>query len=336
MTRTIIFVVLWFIGFLGELSAEDRIVMRTAGGSRIGMPCIILDYTGREATYQTKPGGAARRLPRREILDVATHLTPAHAEGKDLLAKGQAREAFVRLDGALEQEQRVWVRREILALQIKCALWNGDRAAAGERFLAIFDSDPETLYFRLMPLAWSEDTPTPELARTARQWMSQQENAAAVLLGASHLLTLPDQAHSAVAALKTLARSANADIQRYAQIQLWRAKTLTEDVPRDELLRWERSFDDAGGDLGGGPRYILGLGWHRRHDDVAAAATWLWLPFVSGDDRWLAAQAAWNAGQALRRAGQHAEASAIVDEIARRYADTPYGPRAAAVNERSP
>lgn len=324
------------VGFAASIAAgEDRIVIRKPGGSRIGMPCFVVDYTGREATYQIKPGGATKRLARREIIEVTTQYTPPHAEARKLFAEGNAKEAFAKLNEALERENRAWVRREILAMQVKCALWDGDRVTAGDRFLAIVDSDAETLYYPLIPLAWNDEAPSAESARAARHWMSQQENAAAVLLGASHLLASPDHSAASVKALKDLARSENPEVQRYAQIQLWRAKVLAEDVPRDELLRWERTFDDAGRDLGGGPRYLLGLGWQRLRDDLAAAATWLWLPYVSGDDRWLAAEAAWNASQALERAGQAAEAEAICDEIARRYADTPYGPRAAAIQERS-
>lgn len=317
--------VLWLMVFAANLAAEDRIVMRTASGSRIGMPCVILDYTGREATYQSKPGGPTKRLPRGEIVEVSTHYTPKHLEAKQLLADGAAKDAFSKLDEALDQENRVWVRRQILALQVQCALWNGDRATAGERFLAIVDSDPVTLYFSLMPLSWSEDPPAEDLARIAKRWLSQTTDSTARLLAASHLLTEPDQAAAALTALKVLARDENAEVQRLAQIQLWRARVLTEDVSRDDLLRWEQTFDEAGEELGGGPRYLLGLGWFHRKDDTSAAAAWLWLPYVSGEDRWLAAQAAWQAGQALERAGQPAEGKAVFEELDQRYADTPSG-----------
>lgn len=328
MTRSAL--LLGWLCSAASLLAEDRIVMRTASGSRIGMPCIIHDYTGREAVYQMKQGSATKRLPRREIIEVTTHYTPKHLEAKQLFADGAAKDAFRKLDEALDDENRAWVRRQILATQVRCALWNGDRVTAGERFLAIVESDPMTLYFALMPLSWSEERPSAELSRAAKRWVSQTNEPAAMLLGASHLLTDPEQGTQALKTLKELARHENAEIQRFAQIQLWRAKVLTEDVSREELLRWERTFDDAGEELGGGPRYILGLAWHHRRDDVAAAAAWLWLPYVSGDDRWLAAQAAWNAGQALDSAGQTAEAKAVWEEVAKRYADTPAGKQAMA------
>lgn len=314
---------IWMLLVTSAAPAQDRFVKRTPSGSRIGVGCSIHDYTGREIVFQAKAGGPIQRVPRRDVLDVSTNYVPPHTEARTLLEAGKAKEAFAKLEDALDQERRTWVRREILATQVKCALWDGDRITAGERFLAIVESDADTLYFPLMPLAWSEERPSEELIRAARNWMSPSMSAAAKLLGASHLLTDENEAVAAMKSLKELAREGHAEIQRLAQIQLWRARAISEEVSRDELFRWERTMEDAGDALGGGPRYILGLGWMKRHNDVAAAAAWLWLPLVSGEDRWLAARASWNAAQALERAGQDAEAAAVLAEIATRYADTP-------------
>lgn len=316
--------------------AQDRIVTRTASGSKIGISCRIVDYTGREAVYLTKAGGATKRLPRGEIVEVTTSYNEAHTAGRTLLAEGKAAEAFEKLETALDTEQRLWVRREILATQVKAALWTGDRIAAGQRFLAIVESDPATLYFPLMPLSWSDEPPSAQLARISRQWIAQTDSSAAVLLGGSHLLTDPAQSREAIKTLESIARDENPDLQRLAQIQIWRAKTLTDDLSRDELLRWERAMESAAETIGGNPRFFLGMAYKHRRDDVAAAAAWLWLPMVYSDDRHLAALSAWNAGQSLERAGQPDEAKAIYTEITQRFADTPSGPLAAAALKRTP
>ena len=73
---------------------------------------------------------------------------------------------------------------------------------------------------------------------------------------------------------------------------------------------------------------VLGMGWRRRQDDLAAAAAWLWLPLVAAEDRWLAAEAGLLAAQALERAGQKDEAAATFAEVASRFRDTPFGPQA--------
>lgn len=317
------FVLLLLLCLDSVVSAQDRFVKRTPSGSRIGVSASIHDYTGREIVFQSKSNGPVQRLPRRDVLDVSTTYTLPHTEARTLLEAGKAKDAFAKLEAALDQERRTWVRREILATQMKCALWDGDYVTAGDRFLAIADSDSETLYFPLMPLGWSEEPPSEELIRAARKWISPAMPAAAKLLGASHLLTEKTQSAAALKSLQELARDEHPEIQRYAQIQLWRAKALSETVPRDELFRWERAMEDAGDNLGGGPRYLLGVGWGKHHNDVAAAAAWLWLPLVSGEDRWLAARASWNAAQALARAGQTDESNALAEEIATRYADTP-------------
>jgi hypothetical protein len=334
MFARVLRILMFLAGTAGAAArAEDRIVQRSSSGSRIGMPCVILDYTGREVVFQLKSGGPSRRLPRREIVDVTTQYTVPHNEARELLAQGHARDAFEKLNTALEQENRTWVRREILATQVKCALWNGDRITAGERFLAIYDSDPETVYFPLMPLAWDDRPPSEELSRAARRWLAQKDHPAAMLLGASHLLTDGDGS-AAEKAIRDLARNENAALQRYAQIQIWRSRVLTGDMPAEELLRWERLFEEAGADLGPAPRFILGLGWRQRQDDLAAAAAWLWLPFLKCDDRWLSAEAQFRAGQAMEHAALNAQAAATYHELAKRYADTPFAAPAAEAGQR--
>ena len=167
----LLLLVIWLVA--SAAFAQDRFVKRTPSGSRIGVGCSIHDYTGREIVFQAKAGGPVQRVPRRDVLEVSTNYTAPHTEARTLLEAGKAKEAFAKLEEALDQERRTWVRREILATQVKCALWDGDRIAAGERFLAIVESDADTLYFPLMPLAWSEERPSDELIRAARKWLSQ-------------------------------------------------------------------------------------------------------------------------------------------------------------------
>ena len=295
--------------------------MRTANGSQIGLTCHVQDYTGRELVYRQQDNSPLKRMPRRDVIEVFTTYTEEHAEGLKLLSQGAAQRALDQLNAALDVEDRVWVRREILAAQVRCALWDGDRLTAGEKFSALFDSDADTMFFALIPLSWSDQAPDPELAKASKQWLTDQGPAALRLMGASHLLTEPAQKESAYAALKQLARDENSEIHRFAQYQIWRARALAENVARDELLRWERTFDDAGDAAGGGPRYLLGMAYYRQHDDLEAAAHWLMLPFVAGDDRALAAEAAWNAVQSLRQAGDQAAAEALSSEFAVRYGD---------------
>lgn len=307
------------------LIAEDRIIVRTPNGGRIGRACLIVDYTGRGATYQLKSGSGTKRLARQDIVEVTTHYTTAHLAAKQLLDEGAAKEAFQKLNEALEAENRTWVRRQILALQVNCSLWNGDHVTAGERFLAIVESDPDTFYFSQIPLSWSEDPTNAELVRASKRWLMQTDHRTARLLGASHLLTDPEESAAALKALKVLAREDHAEISRLAQFQIWRSRVLADDVSRDELQRWELAIEDGGEDVCGGSRYILGLGWQRRRDDLAGAAAWLWLPYVSCNDRWLAAQATRNAAESLAQAGLTAESQAVWEELSTRYGDTPAG-----------
>src|SRR5262249_43298294 len=131
------------------------------------------------------------------------------------------------------------------------------------------------------------------------------------------------------------AKDERAEIQRYSQMQLWRSNVLKDDISKDELIRWERAMEDARETIGGGPRFILGLGWHHRRDHLAAAAAWLWLPLVAPEDRGLTAEAAFRAAQSLAEAGQRAEAELILTEVTTRFGDTPFGAKVDEARKRS-
>ena len=121
--------------------------------SRLPLNGLVEDYTGRELTIHVRTGNSLRRYARSEVVEVQTSYTVHHEKGRELFTSGHADEAAVELSAALKDEDRAWVRREILALLVKCALWTGDYRTAVSRFLPIADSDPETFHFSVAPLA---------------------------------------------------------------------------------------------------------------------------------------------------------------------------------------
>ncbi len=73
-----------------------------------------------------------------------------------------------------------------------------------------------------------------------------------------------------------------------------------------------------------------------KHDYELAAAAFQWLPLVDDHDFRLAARACLEAGVALDRIGQRTEARTLSQEVARRFADTPFADEAGALLKRSP
>lgn len=291
----------------------------------------IEDYTGRELTFKTKPNEPVRRYPRADVIEVITEYTPHHERGQLLFASGKIAEAKTEFATALDQEDRPWVRREILAIQIKCLFWSGDYRSAVPRFQAIVRSDPETIHYGLVPLNWTEEQPAANLRLDARDWMSPTEPLLSRLIGASWLLTVPDATGDAELTLKRMVRESDVRIQRLAQMQLWRLKLIREEqVDPDEITRWEQFADNLPVELRGGSYFVMGQAWKQRQEHERAARMFLWLPLVFDSDRWLSSRACFEAAESLNEAGDQIQASQLYSEVVFRYGDTAWAKKAEA------
>jgi signal peptidase II len=315
---------------LGEtVPGQDRILLQQPGGSRFPMSGYIEDYTGREVSFKTKPNEPARRYPRADVIEVTTEYTPHHERGRTLFAAGKIAEAQSELAAALNEEDRPWVRREILATQVKCLVWHGDYHGAVSRFLPIVRSDPETFHYGLVPLNWTDDSPGANLRVNAREWIGKNEPPLNRLIGASWLLTVSDGVIEAEQTLKRLTRESDVRIQRLAQMQLWRLKLKRENrVDADEIARWAQFVEGLPVELRGGPYFVIGQAWQYRQEFDRAAQAFLWLPLVYDSDRWLSSRACFEAAESLGEAGDQSQASQLYSEVVFRYGDTPWGKKA--------
>ena len=278
-----------------------------------------------------KPSDPVRRYARSEIVEVTTEYTPRHEKGRRLISAGKIAEAKVELAAAMNEEDRPWVRREILATQVKCALWNGDYLGAVSRFLPIVESDRETFHFSLVPLCWTSDEPPANIRFDAREWIGPPRNHRYQrLIGASWLLLVADG--SAMEAEQMLKRLAKPDvrIQRLAQMQLWRLKLKKsrDDRSRTRSSHWDRFVEDLSQELRGGSYFVIGEAWKNRKENERAARAYLWLPLVFDTDRWLSSRACYEAADSLNSLGDPSQAANLYSEVIFRYGDTPWGAKA--------
>ncbi|HTI51904.1 MAG TPA: hypothetical protein VL475_13165, partial [Planctomycetaceae bacterium] len=190
--------------------------------------------------------------------------------------------------------------------------------------LAILKSDPETRHFRLIPLAWSAEEVSSAVRDEAQTWL-QESSEAARLIGASLLVNDPVRKNAARAALRELATSTDKRLQVLAQMQGWRLELAAESISDLEILHWQDRINELSPDLRAGPAYVLGSAYAARHDYELAAATLLWLPLVDDHDFRLSARACLEAGQALDKIGQHAEAQELFREVSQRFGESPSG-----------
>lgn len=309
--------------------SQDRILIQQSGGSRFPMTGYIEDYTGREISFRSKPNDAIRRYPRADVMDVTTEYTPHHQRGRTLFAAGKIAEARSELTLALNDEDRPWVRREILATLVKCFVWTGDYHGAASRFLTIVRSDTETFHYGLVPLNWTDDPPAAAWRVDLKQWMDKLEPAPARLIGASWSLTVSETELEAEQTLKRLARDPDFRVQRLAQMQLWRLKLKREDqVAPDEITRWQQFIEELPMELRGGAYFVVGQAWKQRQEHERAARAFLWLPLVFDADRWLCSRACFEAAQSLDEAADVTQAVQLFGEVVFRYGDTPWGKKA--------
>jgi hypothetical protein len=127
-------------GSRGETRLTGRVVDYSGGGLRLELP------TGREQTF-----------PADQIVAIQTQYGQRQLDAEAAFAKRQFREALLLLDQARQAEagSRDWVWRQITARIVEChrALDEPDRA--GEEFLQLLRSDPQTVHFDCIPLAAS-------------------------------------------------------------------------------------------------------------------------------------------------------------------------------------
>lgn len=311
-------------------SGEDRIILQPKEGtSRIALSCTIADYTGREITVIPYPGAAPKSYPAAEVVEVQTAYTASHQRGLELFQKGQTADAQHAFETALTEEVRGWVRREILAMLVQCAMRQQDFATAATRFLLLVDGDPETRHFHLIPLIWAPQEVSPSLKSRARAWLNDSSEVAR-LLGASYLLDDSRLGELAETAIQELSVGRDVRVRQLARVQHWRTKLRTTDIPASILDLWENRILELPPDLRGGAYYLLGRGHLLRREYSRAAAALLWLPLVYPKDHVLAGRACLEAARCLERIGQTEEAAQLYRETVDRFGDTPFSADAAA------
>ena len=319
----------------GPEATPDSVTLQPErGGGRVTVRGTVREYTGRSLEIIIGTG-RLQTYPASEVIAVESPQTEPHRRALTEFKAGRIEPAAAALQQALAEEKRPWMRREILALFVRCALQKGDYGAAGSRFLLLVQSDPETRHFELIPLAWEFVQTDETLAAQARAWLSQSDEVAR-LIGASHLLgenvdaaAVVQGAPSAEHELNRLASSTDLRVRSLARAQLWRKNLRARQVPREEIERWESRIEDMPDRLRGGPWYVVGQGYLVRRENQRAAAALLWLPLVFDHDATLAGSACFQAAGALAAAGRHNEAAAMYQETTERFRGTPAAAKAA-------
>ncbi|QDU81824.1 hypothetical protein Pla110_35750 [Polystyrenella longa] len=319
----------------GQAPLTDQIEIRKPNtGLTTQLNGEIVDFNGEELQFRTGPNQRVQYFSAEDILQTRYQQSPEHQRGVELYEQKKYTEAERSLETALKIEPRGWVRRELLALQIKLALASYDYEKAGNRFIALSASDEDTRYFHLIPLNWripeegSESGPiafTGEVPETtARRWLV--DNApVAQLLGASWLLFRDSEDLTVSRRLDQLSRNTNNRIQSSAQMQIWRQYVAEGRFSEIELQRWESRIESLQDLDRAGPYYLLATAYAKQLEFDHAAVRWLWPKANQAVDHLLSSDAQLLAAEALVRLGLSRQALIVYRELAEEYPESPAG-----------
>lgn len=303
--------------------AQDKIEVRP--DHHVGqatLPCTILDFTQSEIKVKLLPSGTVKIYPSSQIVKVHTPQTEQHQQGLEQLNNEEYKKAIDSFSEALNIENRLWVRREILALMTKAALALGDNLKAAHRFQIMVENEPDARSFDLIPLDWDIKETLSPARNAAHNWLTEQDEVKQ-LIGASILLTAPDYQAQAEAALRSLATSPHVNIQQLARSQLWRLRLRAGDISLMELQRWERNLNQIPEHLRAGPHFLLGIGYAMLERHGQAAASFLWIPLADNSNPQLSAEASLKAADSILAMGQTNNALRLYRETAARYSKSP-------------
>lgn len=311
--------VYWICTSAVAAAAEDVVYLLPEGQEhgRLAVEGEIVDYTGQAITI-ARPSGQPRRYAAGRVLKIEIEWGDAQEAGRRALAEHDFAAAARHLAEANRVERRVWVRRLILADLMRAYEALGRMEQAGELFLVLVQSDPSTPAFADAPLAWFADD---RVGRAqAEAWLNTGDQPAAVLLGASYLLSTT-AAPAARQSLVGLLEHPDPRIATLAEAQLWRADLLRATAA--DAKRWATRIEQMADPLQSGPYFVLGQTRERldRADDAALA--YLRVPVLFPERRELAARALVAAGRTMRRAGHADEATRMWNEVLANYPDTP-------------
>lgn len=310
------FLVLFLASLPAAVFANDRVILQPEGTSgTVSLTGEIMDYTGRELVIRPRELGDIKRYPASTVREIQTAYHGSHLAGREALARRDWTTCDDKLATALNQETRTWVRRDILALQVRAALEQGKWLQAAQRFLLIIESDPRTIHYDLIPLLWIGGTLNDEESALMRGWLNHRY-AAAQLIAVSALLDVRDA--QVTQTLKSLLRGDDIIVQRLARFLDYRAQISDDPQALPDLRRWENQADELAPGLRGGPYLVIGVAYSLKHEHDWAAACYLRTPLMNHPDARLRRSAGRLAVESLTASGMVAAAESLQREFAKR------------------
>ena len=308
---------LWLLLF-GAAQGEDVVVLKRSDGGLRTLRCEVLDYTGAQLRIRTQQGDELSYRGE-QVRSVAAAVGPAHQTARQAMSERRWDDALGLIRQASAQERRVWVRRELLADMTRCHANLGNWIEAGSAFEFLCQSDPQTVFFDRIPLAWAPRALPADAQRKAAEWSAPDRLGAVRLMGASWLLTGPQGAQAADV-LRALLNDADSRTAHLAAAQLWRTRAIV--ASEAEVGQWRERLRRLPPELRGGPDFIVGRALARLGQSEQAALLLMRAPIGQPGQVVLASESLLAAAAELEKLGRAAQAWTLYSELLRSYGDT--------------
>jgi len=293
----------------------------------------IADFNATRLEILTGESKRKRTFPTEKIAKVEAIYLPSHNSALAAIEAGDFKSAFESLDLALKKEQRQWVQREILALQIQILGRTDQLAARAQLFTKILSSEQATRFYHRIPLLWQGRVLGTADLSLAQQYLDSEKETLE-LIGASWMLAGAGR-KTATEKLVDLANTIDSRIASLASAQLWRAKLLT--AKQADVERWQAQVDSMPPNLRFGPLLIVGSTMARLKPADGNATEWvdrtvtnlMRIPILYPKHYHESAEALYVSARLLEEHRRESEAVLIYTELLRDFAQTTSATKAA-------
>ena len=304
------------------LAVQDVLVLRTQDGKTTRRGGVITDWKGDQVSLKART--RTRTIDADRIVEIETNWPVPMQRGRDLMQAGKFTEAIAAFAQARENDKRAWVGHIITAEKLQCHDALDQKEKALVEFLKLYQQDPQTRYFYLVPIPWMLDNRYPAAGRFGSKLLNSK-NSLLGLISSSLLLNGPEKEQATVR-LNQLTTDRDMRIAQLATTQLWRSELLSAN--ENTVQRWQRQVDKLPDKFKAGPLVLLAQAQSRAGDQDQAVINFMKLPILYPAKKSLCALALYRSGEILENKGKTKLAKQLHQELFRDFASSQYAERA--------
>jgi tetratricopeptide (TPR) repeat protein len=300
-----------------SLSQDSVVVRNSSGAETLNRKGTIVEWKGSSLTLETAQ--RERTIDNDEILSFQTIWPASYREAQQAISVGKFEAAVERLVQAQKDETRPWAKRAIRAESIRVLAALGQWESAVDQFLLLVQDDPQTRFFYLCPIKWLGNA---SIAADRARALLTSRDPVQQLLGASWLVPGRDQAE-AIQVLESLTADLDPRVQKLAETQLWRVRSMNLGSINDRQLEvWENKLAELPKNMRAGPWYLIAEVQMKRKQSESAIINWLRLPILYPDQYSLSASALYQSSLLLDNLDRKEEAQSLQNELRQKFGST--------------